>query len=234
MEDIAWAPKGEYLFSVGVDQTTRIHAEWVSDNRKEKIIHELSRPQIHGYDITSIAVLSQYKFVSGSEEKIARVFQAPKYFAENLQKVCGLQVDKSNVTELIESKGAVVPALGLSNKALIEENCNDINNMNKDAENFSISLEMEEPPTEEILVHTLWPEVQKLYGHGYEIFALAARFDGKVLASSCKATNSEHAAILLWDSSMWKHYQKLVSHQLTVTQMALFPQWVSPTFCIKR
>lgn len=56
-----------------------------------------------------------------------------------------------------------------------------------------------EPPTEEnLLQNTLWPEVQKLYGHGYEIFALAARHDGTLLASACKATSSEHAAIIIW------------------------------------
>lgn len=58
---------------------------------------------------------------------------------------------------------------------------------------------MKEPPTEEILMqNTLWPETNKLYGHGYEIFALAASQDGKLLASSCKSTNLQHAAILTW------------------------------------
>lgn len=58
-----------------------------------------------------------------------------------------------------------------------------------------------EPPTEETLLeNTLWPEIQKLYGHGYEVFALAASPDGKFLASACKSTASlsKHAAILLW------------------------------------
>jgi elongator complex protein 2 len=56
-----------------------------------------------------------------------------------------------------------------------------------------------EPPTEEnLLQNTLWPEVQKLYGHGYEVFALAARNDGTLLASACKATTPEHAAIIIW------------------------------------
>lgn len=46
--------------------------------------------------------------------------------------------------------------------------------------------------------NTLWPEIQKLYGHGYEIFALAASPDGTIVASSCRATNEEHAQIIIW------------------------------------
>lgn len=80
------------------------------------------------------------------------------------------------------------------------------------------------PPTEETLMqNTLWPEVQKLYGHGYEVFALTATSDGKILASSCKATNEEHAQIILWNTSTWKQIQKLASHQLTVVQMKFSP-----------
>lgn len=46
--------------------------------------------------------------------------------------------------------------------------------------------------------NTLWPELQKLYGHGYEIYALAATADGQLLASTCRASNAEHAQIILW------------------------------------
>lgn len=80
------------------------------------------------------------------------------------------------------------------------------------------------PPTEETLMqNTLWPEIQKLYGHGYEVFALCATSDGKILASSCRATNEEHAQIILWNTSTWKQIQKLASHQLTVTEMKFSP-----------
>lgn len=44
----------------------------------------------------------------------------------------------------------------------------------------------------------MWPEIQKLYGHGYEVYCLAATADGTLLASACKSTNPEYAAILLW------------------------------------
>lgn len=71
--------------------------------------------------------------------------------------------------------------------------------------------------------NTLWPEVQKLYGHGYEVFAITATSDGKMLASSCRATNEEHAQIILWDTQTWKQVQKLPAHQLTVTQMKFSP-----------
>lgn len=76
--------------------------------------------------------------------------------------------------------------------------------------------------------NTLWPEVQKLYGHGYEIFEIAATSNGKLLASSCRATNEEHAQIILWDTQTWKQIQKLPAHQLTVTQMKFSPndQWL--------
>ena len=97
--------------------------------------------------------------------------------------------------------------------------------------------------------NTLWPEAQKLYGHGYEIYSLATRKDGIVLASSCKATTPEHAAIILWylkilflimilstsarvkknlcfayrNAKTWLQIQKLIAHQLTVTQMSFSP-----------
>lgn len=71
--------------------------------------------------------------------------------------------------------------------------------------------------------NTLWAEVQKLYGHGYEVFALAATSDGKIVASTCRASNEEHAQIILWNTKTWKQIQKLASHQLTVTQLRFSP-----------
>ena len=44
-----------------------------------------------------------------------------------------------------------------------------------------------EPPLEEQLAHnTLWEEVRKLYGHGNEVWCMAADGGGAVLATACK------------------------------------------------
>ena len=37
-----------------------------------------------------------------------------------------------------------------------------------------------------MLQNTLWPETQKLYGHGYEIYCAAASPDGHYVATACK------------------------------------------------
>lgn len=34
--DLAWEPQGEFLYSVGTDQTTRIHAPWQRDDNNVK------------------------------------------------------------------------------------------------------------------------------------------------------------------------------------------------------
>ncbi|KAK4875944.1 hypothetical protein RN001_012366 [Aquatica leii] len=225
--DLSWEPKGEFLLTVSTDQTTRIHAPWRFAD-KEATWHEIARPQVHGHDMSCIAVLSRYRFASGAEEKIVRTFKAPKNFVENFTRICGIQ--ESFYEELpSDPKGASVPSLGLSNKA-VYENDNIDQAIPKSAketyseESYFKAVELLAPPTEETLLqNTLWPEIQKLYGHGYEIYSLAASSDGLYLASACKSTSKEHAAILLWDTSNWKQLQKLYSHTLTIAQLAFSP-----------
>lgn len=220
VQDIAWEPKGEFLFSASLDQTTRIHATWIRDEKRS--YHEIARPQVHGYDMQCLAVLSRYKFASAAEEKIVRTFQAPCSFVENFRTL--VKVDDEEGDEILrtQQKGASIPTLGLSNKAVYDDEVNRHEKNFKDEypENYFEPMKMTAPPTEEYLTqNTLWPEMQKLYAHGYELFALAATPDGSILASSCKATTTEHAEIILWNTTTWKILQRLQSHKLTVTQM---------------
>ncbi|CAO1304756.1 unnamed protein product [Diamesa tonsa] len=228
VKDIGWEPEGEFLISISMDQTSRIHGAWKRDGHSDTY-HEIARPQIHGYDMQCMAVLSRYKFASAAEEKIVRTFQAPGNFVENFRSLCKITVDPEG-DELIKCipKGAAVPSLGLSNKAVFDEDLvdknNDIRFKDEYPEKYFVPMSLVEPPAEEFLMqNTLWPELQKLYGHGYELYSLAANKSGTILASACKATTQDHAEIILWNTENWKILQKLNSHKLTVTQMEFSP-----------
>lgn len=83
--------------------------------------------------------------------------------------------------------GAAVPALGLSNKAIYLSDSKN-NEEGPDLAPVAQPASISERPLEEHLQQsTLWPEVFKVYGHGNEIFALAAAPEGGFLASACKA-----------------------------------------------
>lgn len=228
--DVAWEPKdGRYIVSVSSDQTTRLHAPWVQPNTKQKSWHEIARPQVHGYDLVCLAMLPDYHFASGADEKIVRVFSAPENFLSNFDRLC-LDGSNQQLEKSFLPCGATVPNLGLSNKAVywneveITKEKKSGSKGQDDDEMYFTPQVLNEPPTEDILLqNTLWPEVKKLYGHGYEIYSLATSPDGKLLASACKATVQKHASIMLWNTKSWQRVGVLMSHQLTVTQLSFSP-----------
>lgn len=65
---------------------------------------------------------------------------------------------------------------------------------------------------------------EKLYGHGYEINAIAASHDGRVIASACRSTTAEHAVVRLHRTSNWSQIlPPLSGHSLTVTSIRFSP-----------
>lgn len=55
------------------------------------------------------------------------------------------------------------------------------------------------PPNEDFLVkHTLWPELNKLYGHGFELKNVLSSNKGDFLLSSCKGQTQEDSQIYIW------------------------------------
>lgn len=229
VKDIAWARDGSYLLSAGLDQTTRLHAEWVDDNKCASW-HELARPQIHGYDLNCIDTMRDFRFVSGADEKLLRVFDEPKGTAELLRRLCG--VKKTVERELPEA--ANIPVLGLSNKAAegplkppaenlaYQPGTADVNTFrNSPISNIIGTQDLSRLPVEDDLArYTLWPESEKLYGHGYEISAVAVSHDGLLIATACKASSLEHAVIRLFGTEDWRELKPpLVAHSLTVTSL---------------
>ncbi|XP_076864846.1 elongator complex protein 2 [Brachyhypopomus gauderio] len=236
VQDLSWDPQGEFVLSVGSDQTTRLFTTWKRKDCSQATWHEISRPQIHGYDMQCVALVGRFQLVSGADEKVLRVFKAPRNFVENFARIAGIPLEQlmaSHDTSRLP-EGASTPALGLSNKAVFQGDLVTQSTQEEGADLSSVSdqykessfhpLQLTEPPPEDhLLQNTLWPEVQKLYGHGFEVFCLASDAAGTVVASACKASKAEHAAILLWSATSWKQLQALACHALTVTQMAFSP-----------
>ncbi|OIW12916.1 hypothetical protein TanjilG_15836 [Lupinus angustifolius] len=231
--DIAWARSGDYILSVSHDQTSRIYAPWkVEASLKDgEFWHELSRPQIHGHDINCVTVVpgkGNHRFVSGADEKVGRVFEAPLSFLRTLDNAT-LQKSGSgdNVLTDVQILGANMSALGLSQKPIYVQAARETPEKNGidgldtlETIPDAIPTVFTEPPIEDQLAwHTLWPESHKLYGHGNELFSLCCDHKGELVASSCKAQSATVAEVWLWQVGSWKAVGRLQSHSLTVTQM---------------
>ncbi|KAK8959179.1 Elongator complex protein 2 [Platanthera guangdongensis] len=229
--DVAWSISGDYILSVSHDQTARIFSPW----RDEVCLatrapwHEIARPQVHGHDINCVAMIKgtgNYKFVSGAEEKVVRVFEAPLSFLKTLSHAV---LHKSGFDDLhdVQILGANMSALGLSQKPIYVHASSEVSHRVKDEVLDSLEIipdampvVLNQPPVEDQLVwHTLWPESHKLYGHGNELFSLCCDHEGKLVASSCKAQSVAVAEIWLWEVGSWKVVGRLQSHSLTVTKL---------------
>ncbi|KAJ3178530.1 Elongator subunit elp2 [Gaertneriomyces sp. JEL0708] len=219
VRDLKWDPLGRWFMTTSKDQTTRL---WANSTAYDW--HELARPQIHGYDLNCLEPLQDgLTFVSGADEKVVRVFTAPQIFLSTVRNVLGIAVSDAGKLPL----GASVPALGLSNKAVYEndttlELTTDFRNMSAYAAAPAQLTGLDKPPLEQQLLQgTLWPEVEKLYGHQYEIYSVGAGHG--VVASASKATTAKAAQIRLWDSRTWRPTGLLEAHNLTVTHLAFSP-----------
>ncbi|KAL1649181.1 Elongator subunit elp2 [Diplodia intermedia] len=261
VRDVKWARDGSYLLTTSADQTTRQFAQWKRDDGQTTTTtswHEFSRPQIHGYDLNCLAPLSTpLRFVSGADEKLLRVFDQPAAVASLLSQHCAIDAAGgvaagSGVVKLPDA--ANIPVLGLSNKAIETATTDDAaadgttapaNDVTAGETEARKAVTLAHPPTEDHLSrHLLWPEAEKLYGHGYEISAAAAATSaggGNVVATACRATSVEHAAIRLYETRDWRQVSfendatggervpSMRLHSLTVTGLAFSGPSSSPS-----
>ena len=225
VQGLAWAPDGNFLLSTGSDQTTRLWAEWQADGEGGRTSwHEFARPQIHGYDLNCIATLSPSTFVSGADEKLLRVFDKPKAVSDLLIHLCGHDEQQhANPDSGAEDlpNAANIPVLGLSNKAISPTSPEGDESPPLPNDGTTPSHPPTHPPLEDALSRqTLFPEHDKLYGHGYEISALASSPTASLIATACKASSLDHAVIRLYSSDSWREIKPaLKGHSLTVTGM---------------
>ncbi|KAG6900925.1 hypothetical protein C0993_004362 [Termitomyces sp. T159_Od127] len=131
VKGLDWSPAGTYLLSAGLDQTTRVHAAMSDSGTGDFEWHELSRPQIHGYDLLDVAFIDPVRFVSIADEKVVRVFEAPRNFINISEELGVTKFTESEVCLAVDFADSIidisvkhqrplaanVPPLGLSNKA---------------------------------------------------------------------------------------------------------------------
>ncbi|KAJ1730221.1 Elongator subunit elp2 [Coemansia biformis] len=260
VQDVCWDPRGSYLLSVSADQTARLFAPWGRAEGRSRGWHELARPQIHGYNMRCAAFVTPLQYVSGADEKVVRVFEATQMFVAAWRALePGLDLGEGGRLAV----GASLPVLGLSNKAVGQDQVQALEaqaatNAQDGAEwddNYEVrrthtdvvagvALRAQQdgaasgqPPLEErLLRHTLWPEADKLYGHPYEIFALAAAHAGDLIATACRAASARHASIRLYSTRTWQPPAvraagtatalpavPLSAHALTITRLRFSP-----------
>ncbi|EGX92408.1 RNA polymerase II Elongator subunit [Cordyceps militaris CM01] len=210
---VAWARDGAYLLSTSLDQTTRLHAQWTASGGGQNTWHEMARPQIHGYDLNCIDAISATQFVSGADEKLMRVFSEPRAVAGLLHRLGGIG---SAEDAAAMPDAANMPVLGLSNKVVDDDD---------DEGQPAAADDTDRPPLEDALSRaTLWPETEKLYGHGYELSCLAASHDGRLVASACRASSLNHAVLRLFETRRWTELRPpLAAHTLTATRLRFAP-----------
>ncbi|KAI9159329.1 Elongator subunit elp2 [Blastocladiella emersonii ATCC 22665] len=230
---VTWDPSSQIVVTTSADQTTRVFAPWPVGEGDGKW-HEWARPQIHGYDLQCLAFVDQFTLVSGADEKIVRVFGVPSSLVETLAAV-GAVAEGSWDPARAVAAAANLPALGLSNKAVSaapaltadDETTTAVNGTSPDylerqsysATSASLtSLPSTTPPLEEhLLQHTLWPELDKLYGHAYELVSVAS--NARVVATACRATLADHAVVRMYAADGWRELPALAYHALTVTTL---------------
>ena len=118
VKDIDWNHTGDFLVSVSKDQTTRVIAS------NDHHYHEISRAQIHGYDINAVSTLKLKDslidlIVCGADEKVLRVVEPPASFANYLNAFTKVNLHLYFPSEEEENKYVVQKAE--KNKTLLYE-----------------------------------------------------------------------------------------------------------------
>jgi elongator complex protein 2 len=103
VNDLCWSDdlRGDYLTTVSADQTCRIFAPLQRAAGGSLLWKEISRPQIHGYDLNCVVQAPRrgaHTLYTAGEEKLIRVFDAPNSVLRGLEKLCGITMNESAST----------------------------------------------------------------------------------------------------------------------------------------
>ena len=241
VSDIAWDSTSNFLVSASDDKTSRILVEKDSD------WHEVSRSQIHGWGINAINFLSLAKdtcdiLVCGADEKIVRLLEPTAHFVNyfNTFNNSNLKLffsDPQLEQSLLESENPRIykayneagqEVLGLmvrtqnTEKIKLQETPaeEEEEDVEEKAKPKADKVDYSNPPTEDFLTnYTLWPEINKLYGHGNEISCMAVKKQNSLLVTACKSQSEEHSALIFWNLKDFKVDYSVKGHTYRVLDM---------------
>ena len=221
---------GPFLISVSSDQTCRLFSQLYPSSMRRRKWCELSRPQIHGYDLSCIQLApydsAPFTLYSGGDEKAIRIFQAPGLVAEGLVQLSGNLAAQEYLTRKAFGENfktqlvhrAYIPELGLSNKSADMMSEDEVNE--QASRGVDNSLWVSGPPLEgQLSDHTIWPETKKLFGHVGDVVCLHVSPCGKWIASAGKGRDAASACIRLWEIARMVCVAALADHDSTVTAL---------------
>lgn len=251
--DLAWDKTGAYLLSSSLDKTCRLHTIAANDNRWHELARpQVHGYEINclasmnffefasGAEEKTIRTFGVTKFFIRNYKALARA-SLPDFYDEEFE------------TKLFDEtpEHAQLPALGLSNRGSqypfdINEDDNETTNHKQSGDsvngkpNLSDNNSWQEVgdlvhyltqvdrldslPFEEILLSsTLWWEKNKLFGHCNELYALDCDSSGSFLASASKATRSDVANVIVWETNKYRKVATIEHHSLTVTRIRFSP-----------
>jgi elongator complex protein 2 len=251
---------GPFLISVSADQTCRLFSPLLSSSSSSsencnasansRKWCELSRPQIHGYDLSCVQLAplasSPFTLYSGGDEKAIRIFEAPLVVAEGLvhlsdnasaREYCANNTSKattttttttvtiSATTSALKPKKvhrAFIPELGLSNKPADLMSGEEVTQ--QASRGVVTSLWLSGAPLEgQLSDYTIWPEVKKLFGHVGDVVCLSASPCGRWIASAGKGRDATSASVRLWETRRMVCVAVLAGHESTVTALRFSP-----------
>lgn len=170
--------------------------------------------------------------VCAADEKILRILEPSNHFINYHNSLCESNLrlylsdeERKLETQLIENENPLIyktnvetgqETLGLLIKNMKVESKNLYFDETKNhVEEFINSFD--ENPSEDILNQkTLWPELNKLYGHGYELSTCTASCNGKLVVSACKSQRKETSCLIFWNPLEYKEIYRTECHGFTV------------------
>ncbi|KAJ3445896.1 elongator complex protein [Anaeramoeba flamelloides] len=233
VNEIAWDSNGDYLISVSDDETSRLFSKWKDLKKKKQnseyleTFYEIARPQIHGYSLKTIDYINNNTpnlYISGADESFLRVYEGTTTFVKTIN-----AISKTNYKPSNNLLGAILPPLKLSSRTIYEkkienekekENENEKKNKKKkinieEDEEIEITFPVyDSPPIQDDLQNkTLWPEVQKMYGHENPVLSVRASHNGKLIISSAKSMHQRDNYFIVWETENWQLVQKIQEHK---------------------